>query len=104
MEIPEEVKKSTYYKDHLPDLITRLKNSIAKIEVVIDQDIDTEIKDDKMFNVLKAKRQASEDVIWTMKKIDDLENELNGYTEDVKSDEENKQTAVSPAKRFAKKN
>lgn len=99
----EQVKKSTYYKDNLPSLIVRLKNSIEKIEVVIDQNIDQDIKDDKLFNVLKAKRQASEDVIWTMKKIDDLENELNGYTEDIKSEEETKQTAVSPAKRFAKK-
>lgn len=98
----EKVIKSTYYKDHLPALIERLKNSIAKIEVVIDQDIDQEIKDDKLFNVLKAKRQASEDVIWNMRKIDELENELNGYTEDMASEEETKKQVLSPAKRFAK--
>jgi hypothetical protein len=32
-------------------------------------------------NVLKAKRQASEDVIWTLKRIQELEDELNGVEE-----------------------
>ena len=74
----EENIKQSYYKENLPDLIKRLKNSISKIETIIDADIEDAITDDKLFNVLKAKRQASEDVIWTLKRIDELENELNG--------------------------
>ena len=77
----EENKKESYYKQNLPSLIERLKNSISKIEKIIDQDIEDGVTDDKLFNVLKAKRQASEDVIWTLKRIDDLENELNGVEE-----------------------
>jgi len=72
----------SYYKQNLPNLIQRLKNSISKIETIIDADIEDAITDDKLFNVLKAKRQASEDVIWTLKRIDELENELNGVEEE----------------------
>ena len=89
-------KESTYYKDHLPNLIQRLKDSIPKIEKIIDQDIDDDIKDDKLFNVLKAKRQATEDVIWTMKRIDELENELNNTIVEAKA-------VTNPSKQFAKK-
>jgi hypothetical protein len=81
----EEHEKQSYYKKNLPNLIERLKNSISKIETIIDADIEDAITDDKLFNVLKAKRQASEDVIWTLKRIDELENELNGVEEENKS-------------------
>lgn len=75
-------QEESYYKQNLPNLIQRLKNSISKIEPIIDGDIEDKITDDKLFNVLKAKRQASEDVIWTLKRIDELENELNGVVEE----------------------
>lgn len=77
----EKNKRESYYKQNLPNLIERLKNSISKIENKIDSDIEDEITDDKLLNVLKAKRQAAEDVIWTLKRIDELENELNGVEE-----------------------
>lgn len=96
----EELKESTYYKDNLPSLIESLKNSISKVQPIIDQDIDEDIKDDKLFNVLKAKRQAAEDVIWTMKRIDELENELN---EIVPQEIERPKTKVNPSKAFAQK-
>lgn len=83
----EENKKESYYKQNLPNLIQRLKNSISKIEKIIDQDIEDGVTDDKLFNVLKAKRQASEDVIWTLRRIDDLENELEGVEEESSSKE-----------------
>lgn len=91
--------KESYYKQNLPNLIERLKNSISKIETIIDADIEDAITDDKLFNVLKAKRQASEDVIWTLKRIDELENELNGVAE------EESKVAVSknPTKRYAQR-
>ena len=84
------MKESTsYYKEKLPDLIERLKNSVDKISDIIDQNIADDITDDKLFNVLKAKRQASEDVIWTLKRIDELENDLNG----VNDEDENNATS-----------
>lgn len=92
-----EDKKESYYKQNLPNLIERLKNSISKIETIIDSDIEDDITDDKLFNVLKAKRQASEDVIWTLKRIDELENELNG----VEEEQETKTLSANPAKRYA---
>lgn len=94
-------KEESYYKKNLPNLIERLKNSISKIETIIDSDIEDEITDDKLFNVLKAKRQASEDVIWTLKRIDELENELNGKENEP---EEKVTTVKNPTKRYAQKN
>ena len=90
----ENIKES-YYKQNVPLLIDRLKNSVEKLLPIIDNDIDETIGDDKLFNVLKAKRQASEDVIWTLKRIDELENELNGVIEE--------EVTVSTKKSWTKK-
>ena len=86
----------TFYKENLPELINRLKSSLKKIAPIIDQDIDQDIKDDKLFNVLKAKRQAAEDMLWTMKEIDRLEGELSG------ADQTEAKQSTHPSKRFAK--
>lgn len=91
-------QEESYYKQKLPDLIARLKNSVDKISDIIDDDIGGEITDDKLFNVLKAKRQASEDVIWTLKRIDELENDLNGV-----EDEDKEIISSNMTKRYAQK-
>lgn len=91
-------QEESYYKQKLPDLIARLKNSVDKISDIIDDDIGGEITDDKLFNVLKAKRQASEDVIWTLKRIDELENDLNGV-----DDEDKEIISSNMTKRYAQK-
>lgn len=91
-------QEESYYKQKLPDLIARLKNSVDKISVIIDDDIAEDITDDKLFNVLKAKRQASEDVIWTLKRIDELENDLNGV-----DDEDREVVSTNVTKRYAQK-
>ena len=95
------IQEESYYKQKLPDLITRLKNSVDKISVIIDQDIDDDITDDKLFNVLKAKRQAAEDVAWTLKKIDELEKELNDTKEGVTEEEK---PSSNPNKKYARRN
>lgn len=92
-----ETKKQSYYKENLPLLIEKLKNSVENVLDIIDKEIDDEISDDKLFNVLKAKRQASEDVIWTLKRIDELENELNQAEEE----KDIKKISTNPAKRYA---
>jgi hypothetical protein len=51
-------------------------------------------------NVLKAKRQASEDVIWTLKRIQELEDELNGVEEVT----EEKLFLQTPQKKYSKDN
>lgn len=75
-------EKISYYKENLPKVINRLKSSVDKTLAIIDKDIDDDLSDDKYLNVLKARRQASEDVIWTLKRIDELENELNGVEDE----------------------
>ena len=95
-------EKQSYYRDNLPKLIDRLKNSVEKTLEVIDKDIADELTDDKYLNVLKARRQASEDVIWTLKRIDELENEMNGIEPEYK--EEKSLEPINPTKKFARKN
>jgi hypothetical protein len=98
----ESNQKQSYYKENLPNLIDRLKNSVEKTLDIIDKDIADDLSDDKYLNVLKARRQASEDVIWTLKRIDELENELLGIDEVV--NEEIKQLEpINPTKKFARK-
>ena len=71
-------KKSTYYNETLPKLIDKYKTVVEQCLVIISQPIDEDIADDKLYNVLKSKRMASEDVKYYAKEIDTLENEING--------------------------
>jgi len=77
--------KISYYDKRLPDLIEKLKNMVNKNLDIIDQDTDDDISSDKFYNVLKGRKQAAEDCTWAMRKIDELERELNGEEkEDIK--------------------
>ena len=70
--------KSTYYKETLPKLIKKYKIVVDQCLDIIGESIDENITDDKLYNVLKSKRMASEDVKYYAKEIDALENEING--------------------------
>lgn len=70
--------ETTFYKKNLPDLIANLKTAYINTVKVIERDETVSLADDKLFNALKARKQASEDAIWYAKRIDELENELNG--------------------------
>lgn len=91
----------TYYKENLPKLIEKLKKSLEQTFEVIERSIDENLQDDKLLNVLKAKKMAAEDSVWIMKRIDELEAELNGET----SEEITTQSSepVNRAKQFSKK-
>ena len=94
-------KKESYYKENVELVIDKLKSAFKKTLAVIDKDIDDELSDDKYLNVLKARRQASEDATWMLRKIDELENEKNGTIPKKK-----KKTSGVPtnmAKKFASK-
>jgi hypothetical protein len=94
-------EEKSYYKENLTLLIDKLKSAVTKTLEVVDKDIDDELSDDKYLNVLKARRQASEDVIWYLKRIDELENELNGVEESTPENTIPK--TDNPAKRYSKK-
>jgi len=70
--------KVSYYDERLPDLIEKLKNMVNKNLDIIDKDTDDDISSDKFYNVLKGRKQAAEDCTWAMRKICELERELNG--------------------------
>lgn len=81
-----ELKEESYYSQTLVKLIAKYKLYNGQCLDIVGQTIDTDIKDDKLVNVLKAKRQAAEDAKWTATEIDSLEAELRGETiEDKKS-------------------
>jgi SMC interacting uncharacterized protein involved in chromosome segregation len=81
----------SYYKEQVPELIIRMKTTIKQCLDIVSQKIDTELNDDKLHAVLKAKRMATEDVKFYAKEIDTLQNELDGILEET--DEEKKVSA-----------
>lgn len=92
------VELEGYYKENLAKLIKRMENSIDQTLEVIDKEIDEKITDDKYINILKARKQAAEDVIWFMKRIGELKKELLGI---VDEDESQVGTPSNLAKRRA---
>lgn len=96
-------ERISYYKKRLPDLVEKMKTSANQLLEIIAQDINDELSDDKLHNVIKAKRMASEDVIWIFKRVDELENEINGTEKTEEELEEELNEGLHPSKRFAKK-
>lgn len=93
--------ENSYYKSKISVLITKLKTSCGQLFDVIEREIDETLQDDKLLNVLKAKRMAAEDSVWIMKRIDELEAELSGKAMEEESNTELE--SLNPAKRFSKK-
>tara|TARA_R110002049_G_scaffold108120_1_gene256144 strand:+ start:5309 stop:5575 length:267 start_codon:yes stop_codon:yes gene_type:complete len=83
------------YKQTVPKLIGKYKIAIDQCLEIIGMQIDTELSDDKLHNVLKAKRMAGEDAKYYSEQIDILENELKG--KDIKKE-------VTGAEKYARKN
>jgi len=71
-------KIESYYRENLPLLIGKLKKVATNLLSIIEETFDTDLSDDKMFNALKGKRQAADDYLYYLKKIDELEDELAG--------------------------
>ncbi|MGV6830312.1 MAG: hypothetical protein ACWA5P_01960 [bacterium] len=65
--------KSSYYDETVPKLIEKYKDAIEQCLEIIGQKIDPVLSDDKIHNVLKAKRMAAENAKWFATEIDELE-------------------------------
>lgn len=91
--------KKTYYNETLVALIEKYKKYVKQCLDIVGDSIDDKITDDKLFNVLKAKRQAAEDAKWAAKEIDSLEKELSG---EVTEEEVKKDSSVGYAEMMAK--
>lgn len=72
--------KSNYYIETIPRLIEKYKSAIEQCLDVIDKEIDEDLSDDKLHNVLKAKRIAGDDVKYYAKEIESMENDMNGVS------------------------
>ena len=70
-------KTKTYTEELLPDLISKLKLMVEKNFEIINKDVEGSITEDKFHNVLKGRRMAAEHSVWGMRKIDNLEKQLN---------------------------
>lgn len=73
--------EQSFYDANIEKLIGRLKTSIPTLLEIVGNDISDDIKDDKLINVLKAKKLATEDIEYTLKKIEELEKRLLGEDE-----------------------
>lgn len=81
-------EKSNYYKETLPRLVEQYKKALEECLRIVGDVIDVDINDDKMFNVLKGKKEAGEQVKFYAKEIDSLENEINNV--EIKKEEKPK--------------
>lgn len=90
-------EEKSYYKENLPVLIDKLKLVAKNLLQIIEDKFDTDLSDDKLFNALKGKRQAADDYIYYLKRIDELENERLG-----KSPVEESKEVGNVAKKFSK--
>ena len=76
------MSKSNFYRETIPKIIEKYKIAVKQCLDVIEKDFEEdELTSDKLHNVLKAKKMASEDVIYYAKQIEALENEMNGVVE-----------------------
>lgn len=102
----EEKTTNTFYSENIDRVIGKLKSAVDKNLEVIDKDIDEDLSEDKYLNVLKARRMAAEDVIYMMKKIDELEYEKNNPKKDGETEKESVDANSEPvdlSKKFARK-
>lgn len=95
----KEIKVSDYYSEKREEFIEKLKLAVDQCLTIIGESIDNEISDDKLYNVLKGKKMASEDAEHYIGQIKRFEDEING----VDSSEEKKKEPVNMAKKYAKK-
>lgn len=87
------IEENSYRREMLPALIERLKDMVDINMKVIDIEIDEEpdddgnydsLTEDKFHLVLKARDTAGIDTEWVLRRINDLEDELNNKDEEVK--------------------
>jgi len=79
------MEPSSHYKETIPKLIDNMKTDIDQCLDIVSMEIDSDLSDDKLHAVLKAKRMAAEDSEFYAKRIDSLEKELNNVEEETES-------------------
>ena len=75
------MSKSNYYNETIPRLIEQYKIALEECLEIIGRKIDIDLNDDKIYNALRGKEKAGEQVKYYAKEIESLENEINGTSE-----------------------
>ena len=81
------MKRSNYYKETVPRLIEEYKKAVERNLEIVGEALDDELKDDKLLNALRGKKEAGEQVLFYAKEVERLENEINGIEDEAKSDD-----------------
>lgn len=87
----------SYYKEQIPVMIEKYKTAMTQCLNIIDQPLDEDLSDDKLFNALKGKKAAADDAKWYAKQVDVLQDELDG------KEEEEQKVTKNPIEGRAKK-
>jgi len=74
----EQNKTSGYYGETKIKLIDSYKLLVEQCIDIMNKEIPYDLSEDKLHNVLKGKRMASEDAKFYAKEIEQFENEKNG--------------------------
>lgn len=78
--------ESNFTEETKTKLIKKLRFMTEQCLTIVGQEISGDLKDDKLFNALKAKRQAAEDAVWASEEVDRLTNEINQVVPASKKD------------------
>lgn len=78
----DENEVSGYYREIIPTLITSLKEMYDLNFEVLNLNNDF-VSEEKLYNVIRSRKEASDDCDWIMTKIEELESELNTKEEEV---------------------
>lgn len=80
----------SFYKEQIPTMIDKYKKAMEQCLDIVDQEIDSNLSDDKLHSALKGKKMAAEDAKWYAKEVDILQAELSGKTLEDKKNKPNR--------------
>jgi hypothetical protein len=85
----------SYFKERIPKLIDKIKLNIIYLESIIESSSEEELGGEKVLNVIRAKKEAREELMKCYNEVERLESIHSG------KDQEKDTTNLHPTKRFA---
>jgi hypothetical protein len=85
----------SYLKERIPELIDKIKLNIDYLESIIEASSEQALGDEKVLNVIRAKKEAREELMKCYTEVEKLESTQSG------KDQEKDTTNLHPTKRFA---
>ena len=85
----------SYLKERIPELIDKIKLNIDYLESIIEASSEQALGDEKVLNVIRAKKEAREELMKCYTEVEKLESTQSGKAQEKDT------TNLHPTKRFA---